>query len=171
MVVWFDLETTGLTLPVLVPRDRQPRIIEICMLADDGREIHGYVDPGMRIPSFITNKIGITQEDVTGAPPFDQIARHAKELIEGADLVVAHNAAFDRAVLDVEFERAGVEVAWPRMMCTVEMSRHLKGYRLDLETLTEMAGIDTSIYQFHGARDDVRALRDCYNWLKEQGEI
>ena len=175
--LFFDLETTGLLLPVLAPRTKQPRIIEICLYTPNERdsardlELHTYCDPDVRIPYEVTKHTGITGKDLEGAPPFAQIARHVKTFIETCDLAVAHNAPFDQEVLDHEMDRLGMVIKWPRLMCTVEMSQHLKGYRLGLKDLVAFCELDGNEYGYHGAREDVRAMKDCYNWLKENGEL
>lgn len=91
-----DTETTGLDA-------RKDEIIEIGVIAftfdasgriGDVTGIYGGLQqPSVSIPSDITRLTGITDEMVAGQS-IDVAA--LKELIEPADLVIAHNAGFDR---------------------------------------------------------------------------
>lgn len=91
-----DTETTGLDA-------RKDEIIEIGVIAftfdasgriGDVTGIYGGLQqPSVSIPSDITRLTGITDEMVAGQS-VDVAA--LKELIEPADLVIAHNAGFDR---------------------------------------------------------------------------
>ena len=91
-------------------------------------------------------------------------------MIEGADEVVAHNLAFDKAMLDFEFMRLDTELKWPAMICTVEATRHLKGHRLNLMALYEML-FSERFTEAHRAENDVRALARCFLKLRENGAV
>jgi len=100
-VVILDTETTGLDAD-------QDRIIELALLAvdvdaDTGLP-HGPVevydelqDPGMAIPAIAREITGITDDMVRGKR-LDE-ARIA-DVMAGADLVIAHNAGFDRPFVE-----------------------------------------------------------------------
>ena len=103
--LYVDCETTGLS----VERDQA---IELAMLpftytVDDGRiaevlhhEAQVYLqDPGRPLDALITALTGLTDEDLRGRH-IDVDAAHA--LIARSDLIIAHNARFDRPF----FERA-----------------------------------------------------------------
>lgn len=96
-----DVETTGLD-------PSQHSIIELALLPFEYVEssglvglVHDYVrfyeDPGEPIPSEIVELTKITDEKVAGQSISDDVVNN---LISGADLVVAHNAAFDRRFLE-----------------------------------------------------------------------
>lgn len=98
--LYVDVETTG----VDATRDR---IIELAMVLF-GYDAEGRVtgveerfdqleDPGRPIPPEITALTGIRDEDVEGRR-IDE--GRVLDLVTRADLVVAHNAAFDRAFLE-----------------------------------------------------------------------
>lgn len=65
---------------------------------------------------------GISQQMVDTAPPPSETLPELAELMRGR-VLVAHNATFDRRVLEQAFERA--EIAWPAppVMCTVALAR------------------------------------------------
>lgn len=96
-----DVETTGLDQE----RDRIIQFSGVGFSYDPrgGRilevdEPHtGYEDPGRPIPAFVTRLTGITDSDVAGQR-LDEAAITA--LVASADLVIAHNAGFDRPFLE-----------------------------------------------------------------------
>ncbi|HEX8874130.1 MAG TPA: exonuclease domain-containing protein, partial [Nitrosospira sp.] len=91
------------------------------------------VNPGIRIPPFISRLTGITNEMVSDAPAFEDIAGKLYGYIEGA-VLAAHNVRFDHGFLKSEFRRLGA-VLRQKVMCTVKLSRKLypqhKGHGLD----------------------------------------
>ncbi len=101
--LYVDVETTGM-------RAGRDRIIELAMVLfgydAEGRvtgieaRFDGLEDPGRPIPEEVVALTGIRDEDVAGQA-LDEAAVAA--LLERSDLVVAHNAAFDRAFLEARF--------------------------------------------------------------------
>jgi DNA polymerase-3 subunit alpha (Gram-positive type) len=107
--------------------------------------------------SKATEITGITNEMVRDAPPIEVVFPRIKEIIEASPMVIAHNASFDREVVDIEAERLKATVAWPRVICTVEQTQFLRGYRLSLSDLhEEFFGVKFA--GAHRARADVAAL-------------
>lgn len=103
-VLILDTETTGLS-------HDSDRIIELAMLlvsvdTATGRPFgpvetfEGFEDPGMPIPEVAKQVTGITDEMVRGQRLDDA---RVQALIERADLVVAHNAGFDRPFVEARF--------------------------------------------------------------------
>lgn len=118
-MVFLDLETTGAT----ATRDR---ITEIGIVEVSDRGVERYsqlVNPQARIPEFIQQLTGITEEMVADAPAFDEIAGELFDRINGK-LFVAHNARFDYGFIKNEFKRIGVDFR-ARVLCTVKLSRAL----------------------------------------------
>lgn len=99
-VVWFDLEGTGVD-------PYRARIIEICMISDDGRELETRVNPGVPIPAEASAVHGITDADVQDAPTFAEIAGEVQELVSGAVLAGYNSRRYDVPILDAELRRAG----------------------------------------------------------------
>ena len=104
-ILVLDTETTGLDW-------RAEKIIELAMLAVDidlqtGLPIgkvevfEGFEDPGRPIPPEITKLTGITSQDVKGHQ-LDEAT--IKDMVERADLIVAHNAGFDRPFVENRLE-------------------------------------------------------------------
>ena len=104
-VLILDTETTGLDW-------RSENIIELAMLAVDVDMTTGlpvgevevyedFEDPGRPIPAEITKLTGITSQDVKGQK-LDEAK--IKNMVERADLIVAHNAGFDRPFVENRLE-------------------------------------------------------------------
>jgi DNA polymerase-3 subunit epsilon len=75
---------------------------------------------------------GITAADVVGAPTWDVVAPKVLELA-GGDVLVAHNASFDRSVLTRASEACGIAVPRSRWLCTRDTAKAflaLGSYRL-----------------------------------------
>jgi DNA polymerase-3 subunit epsilon len=99
-----DFETTGLS-------PDSDRIVEIGIACFAGGELtnlkHWLINPGMPIPEQASAVHGIRDSEVADAPRFEQIAVELVEVLK-SHLPVAYNAAFDRAFLHAELERAGI---------------------------------------------------------------
>lgn len=137
-LAFIDLETTGATASI-------DRITEIGIVEvdDDGsvREWQQLVNPGMRIPPFIEQLTGISNEMVVDAPPFEAIADDVRQRLAGR-LFIAHNARFDYGFLKQEFKRLGLSFRAP-VVCTVKLSRALypEHHRHNLDSLIERHGL------------------------------
>ncbi|HEX7000091.1 MAG TPA: 3'-5' exonuclease [Trueperaceae bacterium] len=148
--VYLDVETTGLMA--------HDRIIELALLVfhydESGSIVHvteafdRLEDPGRKLPSEIVSLTGITDDMVRGQRIHDEeVAR----LLDGADLVVAHNAGFDRHFAESRFPFFS-ELDWACSMADVDWSAGgLRSRRL--ENLALAKGY---FYQAH------RAIYDCH---------
>jgi DNA polymerase-3 subunit epsilon len=85
------------------------------------REWQQLVNPGTRIPPFIEQLTGISNELVAAAPPFADVAEETLRRLAGR-LFIAHNARFDYGFLKNEFKRLGITFRAP-VLCTVKLSR------------------------------------------------
>ena len=173
----FDCETTGLAKNSIMAVDKQPRIIEITAATwndetDTVYTIGAMFNPGIPIPPAVTKITGITDAMVKDGRIFHgEDALAFRDLIESADVVVAHNLSFDKLIIDSEFERANErKPKWPRGVCTVEATEHLNGFRMKLDQLHYML-FGTYIEGAHRSKADVEALLRCYQELLKQGEI
>ncbi len=140
-LAFVDLETTGAT--ATADRITEIGIVEV---DPDGqvREWQQLVNPGMRIPPFIEQLTGISNEMVADAPPFEAIAAETLKRLSGR-LFIAHNARFDYGFLKNEFRRAGLEFRAP-VLCTVKLSRALypEFHRHNLDSLIERHGLQAA---------------------------
>jgi DNA polymerase-3 subunit epsilon len=106
-----DFETTGLS-------PETDRIVEIGIACFTGGQLtnlkHWLVNPCMPIPEQARAVHGIGDTEVAGAPKFEQIAVELVEVLKD-HMPVAYNAAFDRAFLHAELERAGLNTRGPEL--------------------------------------------------------
>jgi DNA polymerase III epsilon subunit-like protein len=170
-----DTETTDLIKNKLLPLERQPHVIEFFGLSMDmyGHECNSWsqlFDPGIPLSEDVQRITGIKPEDLRGMPKFEAHAEEIKKFIEGHDEVVAHNLSYDKTIIDFEMKRAGLTVEWPELICTVEATEHLKGFRLNLTSLHELL-FGEPFSGAHRAEADVRALASCFRALRETGVV
>ena len=146
-----DVETTGL-------RSGRDKVIELAVVPFRYDRRSGVItevlpsfsafnDPGRPIPAEIVKLTGITDEDVRGQR-IDAAAVQA--LLADADLVLAHNAGFDRPFLEELFP-AFAEKPWACTVADVNWSAEsIRGSKLEYLTMS---------YGFHFQSH--RALDDC----------
>lgn len=174
-VVVFDTETSGLIQNRTVKLDKQPEVIEFYGCVADlrtgkiGKEVNTLIKPKTPlsdVPAFgekktITEMNGISNEMLKDAPPFEKVADQIFNILQkGAPAVIAHNASFDKEMIDIEAERLGKKLKWPRVICTIEQTIHLKGYRLSMTNLHKEL-FDEGFTGAHRAKVDVAALLRC----------
>jgi DNA polymerase III epsilon subunit-like protein len=181
----FDTETTGLMSTALLQADRQPSVIEFygALYTFNGtskyrllRELDLLIKPptpfkeeGTRRKN-ITAITGLTNDMLAGKPMFAQVAKQIFSFIEEAPLVIAHNLAFDKEVLNLEGQRLQRVINWPMGLCTIEQTAHLKGDRMKLEEMYTHL-FKEKFATAHRAKADVQALAKCCNELHRQGII
>jgi DNA polymerase III epsilon subunit family exonuclease len=151
-----DLETTGM-------HPYRDRVIEIGIVRMNGRAIGerftSLVNPRRRVPAPIFELTGIDPDALQAAPEFEDVASRVREMIDGADYFVAHNARFDFGFLRAEFERLG----WPLrkdVLCTVRLGRKIfpQVGRYNLDRLIEHFKIECP--NRHRALDDALAAAE-----------
>jgi DNA polymerase III subunit epsilon len=116
-----DFETTGMS-PQYGDRPTEVAIV----ITDRGRVLDRFqslMNPGIRVPGFITQLTGITNGMVQAAPPASEVMQHAARFVGDLPLV-AHNASFDRKFWQAELRRVGLPNAHP-FACTVLLARRL----------------------------------------------
>ncbi len=162
----YDTETTGLIDNHTVKINHQPHIIEFYgCLADlkTGKvkeELHHLIKPPIKIEQAITNITTIADKDVATSPTFDKVAVDIFKFLQAGPILIAHNAAYDKEIIDLEAERLKQSVKWPRTICTVEQTVSLKGFRLQLSDLYQFLFNET-FSGAHRAPVDVKALLRC----------
>lgn len=138
--VVLDCETTGLH------PSTGHRIVELALLEiDDQGEIAGrfstLLRPGRSLRAQTIH--GIKAGELANAPSFEQVLGEISDRLRGR-VIVAHNARFDRAFLESELARCGVEVAPLPIICTMELASRLAigGVRRRLEDCRASLGMD-----------------------------
>jgi DNA polymerase-3 subunit epsilon len=155
-----DIETTG-------GYADNHRITEIAIYHYDGLQIknvfHSLLNPGRKVPQFITGLTGITSKMVEEAPEFSEMADEIFLYLKDR-VFVAHNAHFDYSFIKKEFETIGVN--WQtKKLCTVRLARKiipgLESYSLG--RLAESLGI--KIPDRHRAGGDAQATAKIFDVL------
>lgn len=151
-----DTETTGL-------RHGADRIVELGMVVfefdpEDGQiyrildTYNAFDDPGKPIPAQSIRVHGITDEMVAGKS-ID--VAHVERLLEGATIVIAHNAGFDRPFLEDRLPRFAT-LPWACSLTQVNWPGEGIG----------SAKLDYIAYQFGFFYEGHRAQADCLALLE-----
>ena len=150
-----DTETTGLNHAV-------DRIIELGIVAFEYDPVtakilriteryNGFEDPGCPLPKEITEITGITDEMLVGQA-FDE--ERIESLAGLADLVIAHNAAFDRKFVEGRFP-AFTKLPWACSVSQIDWSRQRLGSRTLEYLLFKCGGYSIKA---HRALDDAEGV-------------
>ncbi len=157
-LVALDIETTGL--------DHQTdSIIEIGAIRFSARRVDGewstLVNPGRRIPPFITQLTGITDQMVIEAPPIRAVVADLSDFV-GDAVVLGHNVGFDLSFL----RKQGI-LRQNDSIDTYEMASVLmpNAGRYNLSALGQALGVPLSAT--HRALDDARVTRAIFLRLYE----
>lgn len=160
-----DIETTG-------GYAENHRVTEIAIYHYDGLQItdqfHTLVNPGRKIPNFITGLTGITSQMVQEAPAFEDLAKEIHDWLKDR-IFVAHNAHFDYSFLKKEFEEVGI--TWnTKKLCTVRLSRKIIPglHSYSLGRLAESLGI--KIPNRHRAGGDALATAKIFDVLMKRDQ-
>jgi DNA polymerase-3 subunit epsilon len=115
-----DTETTG-------GKAEHNRIIEVAVFhVRDGiilDKFHTLINPGIKIPTWITALTGIDDSMVKNAPSFQEISSSLLKFLNRG-VFVAHNAAFDFPFVQHEFARLGESFVQPTL-CTLKLARRM----------------------------------------------
>jgi DNA polymerase-3 subunit epsilon len=161
-----DTETTGLE-PNLGHRIIEIGCVELLNRRATGRTFHHYLDPGRDIEEAAQAVHGITREKLAGKPKFEEIAGELAQFIADSE-IIAHNASFDVAFLELEFGRLNSPTPVRvrelcRILDTLTLARELHpGQRNSLDALCKRYDVDNSHRELHGALLDARILADVY---------
>ena len=115
-----DIETTGSFAGA-------NSITEIAIILHNGKKVidsfQSLVNPESFISPYISRLTGITNEMLTDAPRFHEIAKSVWTLTEGA-IFVAHSVNFDYSFIREAFKSLGADFKRPKL-CTVRLSRKI----------------------------------------------
>lgn len=148
--IYVDVETTGLDT-------ERCEVIELCMwpfffvaetgiITDFEESLHNYNEPAQPISPEIEKLTGVTNETVKGCI-LDRKA--IGKVLESADIVIAHNAAFDRPIMERAVSRSLEGMNWG---CSMSQVPWPGGRRLEYV----LAGLGR-FYKAHNATSDCMA--------------
>lgn len=159
-----DTETTGLN-----PRSGD-RIIEIgCVEVLNrqltGNNFHCYINPERDSEEGALAVHGLTTEFLSDKPKFAEIADELRDYVKDAEIII-HNAPFDLAFLDAEFERLGLPRFADHVIeitdTLVQAKEMHPGKRNSLDALCDRYGISNAHRTLHGALLDAELLAEVY---------
>ena len=163
--VVFDLETTGAKTPPCRVTEIGAYRVKNGAITD---EFHTLVNPETTIPAFISQLTGITNQMVSRAPKFREIAADFLDFI-GDSVLVAHTAHFDMRFLNHEIGRIYTDYRVANHhLCTVQLSRkllpHIENHRLN----TVAQYFSVALINHHRAAEDARATAHIFVNLLEE---
>jgi len=148
------------------------RVVQFCAeeLVSDLQTVARWtqlVDPGQHIPAAATAIHGITDDMVRDAPRFSEIAALLRAIISPRSIFIAYNAGFDLGVLNMEFERCGIEPipAHQPVLDPLHIERRVTSRSLG-PTYTRYTGM--KLANAHTADADVHAMLTV---LRAQREV
>ncbi len=159
-----DTETTGLN-PGSGDRIIEVAGVELINRRLTGNHFHRYVNPERASHPDALKVHGLTEEFLADKPRFEAIASELIEFVSGAEIII-HNASFDCAFLNAEFERLRLP-AFEQHVATVTdtllMARQqFPGKFNNLDALCRRFGIDNTHRTLHGALLDAELLAEVY---------
>ena len=164
-IVAFDTETTGLN-PYDGDRVMEFAAVELFLTPEgqvrDVRAHDWLINPGIPIPPKVVQLTGITDDAVSGQPPFEKRAAELVGLLAGA-ICIAHNFPFDRGFIAEELRRLGR--AWPDPLAeidTVDLSMKVfpQAQSHKLGDLAKRLGV--TLEGAHRATNDAEACGRCF---------
>ncbi len=157
-----DTETTGLD-PGAGHRIVEIACLELVNHVETGAQFQRYIDPQRDIPEEAFQIHGLSQEFLSGFPPFSEIVDEFLGFIGDAALVI-HNAEFDMKFLNAELKRLGrPSLDRSRAVDTVAIARRkFPGSQVSLDALCRRFEIDNSQRSLHGALLDTQLLAEVY---------
>ena len=161
--VVIDVETTGGRAP-------HDRVTEIGAVKVRGGEIvaewQSLINPQRRIPAFITDLTGISNEMVSDAPCFRDIADELEAFL-GDAVFVAHNVNFDYGFVSSEYKRLERRFTRPKLCTCASMRRYYPGHAsYGLAAMSRAFSID--LKNHHRALADARAAAQLLLLVNEK---
>lgn len=159
-----DTETTGLN-PRSGDRIIEVGCVEIVNRRLTGNNFHTYINPERDSEEGALAVHGLTTEFLSDKPKFAEIANELRDYVKDAEIII-HNAPFDLAFLDAEFNRLGFprfadHVA--RVTDTLVQAKEMHpGKRNSLDALCDRYGISNAHRALHGALLDAELLAEVY---------
>jgi len=159
-----DLETTGL-------KPGPAAITEIAAVRVEngrlGEEFHTLVNPGRRVPAFITRMTGITDDMLRDQPRIDMVFPQLHAFL-GSAVLVAHNADFDLSFLNFDSRRLLSAPLFNPSLCTLRLARRLLPGLRSRSLDAVAANLGVSCPDRHRALGDARSTAEILLILLEK---
>ena len=164
-VAVIDFETTGLS------PDQGSRATEIAaVIVQNGKIVDRYqslMNAGVRIPLFIEELTGISNDMIRKAPDAADVMREVSDFVGGFPLV-AHNASFDCKFWDAELKRIQ-RIRRAEFACSMLVARRVfpQAPSHKLGTLVKFAGLPVA-GRYHRALADAEMTASLLLRLEEE---
>ncbi len=158
-----DIETTG-------GYAANNAITEVAIVLHDGKDevkrFESLINPVIPIPRYVQSLTGITDQMVSAAPAFEELAPTIYELLKDA-VFVAHNVNFDYSFLKYQLKTAGFDLN-NKKLCTIRLGRKVFPGKVSysLGNLCRDLGIDVS--RRHRAGGDADATVKLFEMILEK---
>ncbi len=166
MFTIIDIETTG-------GNSKSDKMTEIAIFKHDGKQVvdtyTSLINPEKRIPFYITELTGISDDMVENAPKFYEIAKEIIQITENT-IFVAHNVGFDYNFVKAEFKSLGYDFNRTKL-CTVKLSRLLLPGKTSYSLGKLCKTLDIQISNRHRAEGDALATVKLFEILIEKDDI
>lgn len=159
-----DTETTGLN-PRSGDRIIEVGCVELVNRRLTGNNFHSYINPERDSEEGALAVHGLTTEFLSDKPKFAEIANELRDYVGGAEIII-HNAPFDLAFLDAEFERLRLPCFKDHVAVIIDTLVQAKamhpGKRNSLDALCDRYGVSNAHRALHGALLDAELLAEVY---------
>ena len=158
-LVVFDLETTGLSptahdiIQIAAVRVRFDRVLHT-------ESYSTFVNPGYRIPPFITSYTGISDSNVRNAPSAAQALAEFSRFV-GSNTLLAHNGhRFDMPFIRAACTKTGLPTRIVNYADSIYLSKNIwkESRKHGLDAIIERLSLNTRNFRRHDARGDVGIL-------------
>lgn len=168
-LVVFDLETTGLSpaahgiIQIAAVRVRLGRVFHT-------ESYSTFVNPGCRIPPFITSYTGISDSKVRNAPSVAEALKEFSGFVGGNTLLAHNGHRFDMPFIRAACTKTGLPTRTVNYVDSIYLSKSLwNGARKHgLDAIIERLSLNTRDFRRHDARGDVEILATAVTkmWLR-----
>ncbi|GAE94904.1 DNA polymerase III [Gracilibacillus boraciitolerans JCM 21714] len=123
-------------------------------------EYYTLINPNMEFDPYNTMIHGITEEDVLGAPTFNDIWNELHAYLT-SHLSIAHNASFDMSVLRYTLDHFGIKYPEIDYLCTCIISKNVWPGLINYK-LNTLAALKNITFHHHDALEDARAAAKIF---------
>ena len=159
-----DIETTG-------GHASANGITEIAIYVHDGSKVTRHfktlINPGQKIPLYITALTGISNAMVATAPLFDEKAQEIYDILS-ENIFIAHNVNFDFSFIKHQLKTCGYELN-VKKLCTVRLGRKIYPGLPSYSLGNLCRHLRINIEDRHRADGDAKATVILFEKLLQQG--
>ena len=165
-IAFLDVETTGL--------HSNDRIVALAFILLDASELaessrhfrfaHLIFDPGKKCHPAAAAVHGYDDWTLRHQAFLAEEAQSVRDFLHEADLLVAHNAAFDCGFVNRELQAAGLPPLAVPTFCTMQEYRARHAGRASLKAVAARIGM-ARCGERHGAFEDAWLAMNIYLWL------